>query len=202
MSKRTRTGTAAVLTAAALGMLIAVNTASAVNGSQGGKKAMSNDIYTYTMKLNDGSEKSLADYEGKVLLIVNTASECGFTPQYKALEALYEKYKDRGFEVLAFPANNFGGQEPGTDAQIKTFCTTKYSVTFPLFAKTSVKGADINPLYAYLTGMSGFDGEITWNFNKFLVDRSGKVVARFDSKVDPMDDALVRKVEALLAQKV
>ncbi len=201
MWKKTRTGTAALVTAAALGLMIAAHTASAANGTQGGKKTMSNDIYGYTMKLNDGSEKSLADYEGKVLLIVNTASECGFTPQYKGLEALYRKFRDRGFEVLAFPANNFGGQEPGSDAQIKTFCTTKYDVTFPLFAKTSVKGPDINPLYAYLTGKAGFDGEITWNFNKFLVDRSGRVVARFDSKVEPMDDGLVRKVESLLEAK-
>ena len=168
--------------------------------AEGAKAAMDKSVLQFTMKLNDGKEKKLADYKGKVLLIVNTASECGFTPQYKGLEEVYKKYKDKGFVILAFPANNFGAQEPGTDAQIKEFCTLKYKVTFPLFAKTSVKGADINPLYKFLTTQAGFDGDISWNFNKFLVDRSGKVVARYDSKVTPESETLVKEVEALLAQ--
>jgi len=168
--------------------------------AKGDPKTMDNTVLQFTMKLNDGKEKHLADYKGKVLLIVNTASECGFTPQYKGLEELFQKYKDKGLVILAFPANDFGAQEPGTDAQIKQFCTLKYSVTFPLFAKTSVKGSDINPLYKFLTTQSGFDGDISWNFNKFLVDKRGKVVARYDSKVTPTSDTLVKEVEALLGQ--
>ena len=161
---------------------------------------MSGSVYTFSMKLNDGKEKPLSDYKGKVLLIVNTASECGYTPQYRGLEELYERYQGKGLEILAFPANDFGAQEPGTDAQIKQFCTLKYKVTFPLFAKTSVKGADMNPLYKFLTTQAGFDGDIAWNFNKFLVDRSGKVVARYNSGVKPTDADLVKEVEKLLAQ--
>ena len=175
--------------------------AQAAKPAEGAKNAMDNTVLQFTMKTNDGAEKHLADYKGKVLLIVNTASECGYTPQYKGLEELYEKFKDKGFIILAFPANNFGGQEPGTDAQIKEFCTLKYKVTFPLFAKTSVKGADINPLYKFLTTQAGFDGDIKWNFNKFLVDRTGKVVARYDSGVRPDSDKLVTEVEKLLAQQ-
>ncbi len=167
---------------------------------EGAREAMDDKVLQFTMKLNDGKEKPLAGYKGKVLLIVNTASECGFTPQYKGLEELYQKYKDKGFTILAFPANNFGAQEPGTDAQIKQFCTLKYKVTFPLFAKTSVKGPDINPLYKFLTTQAGFNGDITWNFNKFLVDKDGKVVARYDSSVEPASETLVKEVEALLAQ--
>ena len=168
---------------------------------QGGQNAMSGTLYGFTMKMNDGSEKSLGDYKGKVLLLVNTASECGFTPQYQGLEELFERYKGQGFEILAFPANNFGAQEPGTDEQIRTFCSTKYHVTFPLFAKSVVKGAGISPLYKFLTTQAGFDGDITWNFNKFLVDRQGKVVARFDSKVTPLSKEITSKVEELLKRK-
>lgn len=166
-----------------------------------GAKTMDGTVLQFTMKLNDGKEKRLADYKGKVLLIVNTASECGYTPQYEGLEKLYEKYRDKGLEILAFPANNFGAQEPGTDEQIKQFCSLKYHVTFPLFAKTSVKGADINPLYKFLTTRAGFDGDIKWNFNKFLVDRDGKVVARYDSGVTPNSETLVKEIEAFLGQK-
>ncbi len=166
----------------------------------GGVHTMNASVLSFTMKANDGTPKPLADYKGKVLLIVNTASECGYTPQYEGLEKLYEKYRDRGLVVLAFPANEFGAQEPGTDEQIKTFCSTKYHVTFPIFAKSVVKGQGINPLYKFLTTEAGFNGDITWNFNKFLVDRSGKVVARYDSKVTPQSDQLVAEVEKLLAQ--
>ena len=129
----------------------------------------------------------LASYKGKVLLIVNTASQCGLTPQYKDLEAMYEKYKDQGFEILAFPANEFGKQEPGTNEEIKEFCSTKYKVSFPLFSKIVVKGKGIDPLFEFLTSDATnpkFAGEIKWNFNKFLVNRKGEVIARFEPKRD------------------
>lgn len=159
------------------------------------------NIYTFTMKTIDGNEKNLGDFKGKVLLIVNTASFCGFTPQYKGLEALYERYKTRGFEILAFPANNFGAQEPGTDPEIKTFCETKYKVTFPLFSKISVKGGDMHPLYQHLTGTPGKSGPISWNFNKFLISPSGDVTARFDSRVDPLSVELTGELEKVLPTK-
>lgn len=158
------------------------------------------NVHTFEMNNIDGKPVKLADYKGKALLIVNTASKCGFTRQYKPLEELYQKYKDRGFEVLAFPANNFNGQEPGTDEEIKNFCFLNFKTSFPLFAKTSVKGADINPLYQYLTEQTEFKGPISWNFNKFLVDPEGNVVARFGSPVDPMSDQLVAVLETLLAK--
>lgn len=155
-------------------------------------------VYRFTWPLGDGTPKPLKDYEGKVLLIVNTASKCGFTPQYEGLEKLYETYKDRGFVVLAFPSNDFMGQEPGNDAEIAQFCRLNYGVTFPVFQKSHVKGKDMNPLYRFLTEESGFNGAISWNFNKFLVDRQGRVVARFGSRTAPLDDALVKAVEAAL----
>ena len=158
------------------------------------------DIYSFTMKTIDGEDKPLSDYKGKALLIVNTASKCGFTPQYKSLQALYEKYKDRGFEVLAFPANNFMGQEPGSDKEIKEFCSLKFHTTFPVFSKISVKGKDIHPLYQYLTKDSGFSGDIAWNFNKFLVSSEGLVVARYGSSTDPLSDKLTKDLEAALAK--
>ena len=148
------------------------------------------NLYSFTMKTIDGQDKPLSEYKGKTLLIVNTASKCGFTPQYEGFQKLYEQYKDRGFEVLGFPANNFMWQEPGTDAQIKEFCSLKYRVTFPVFSKISVKGKDIHPLYKYLTTESGFNGGIAWNFNKFLINRDGKVAARFGSKTDPLSPEL------------
>jgi glutathione peroxidase len=163
-----------------------------------GGKSMAHSVYDFRVRTIDGVEKSLGDYKGKTLLIVNTASECGFTPQYKSLEALYQRYHARGFEVLAFPANNFGAQEPGSNAQIKSFCSTNYKTTFPLFAKISVKGKGIAPVYTYLTKDSGFPGDIPWNFTKFLVSPDGKVIARFEPKVDPLDDAVTAKIEALV----
>ncbi|MSR77483.1 MAG: glutathione peroxidase [Candidatus Omnitrophica bacterium] len=155
-------------------------------------------LYDFTLKTIDGPMKSLLDFKGKTLLIVNVASKCGFTPQYKGLEALYEKYHDRGFEILGFPANNFMGQEPGSDEEIKKFCSLKYNVTFPMFSKISVKGKEIHPLYAYLTQESGFTGDISWNFNKFLVDSKGKIIARFGSKTDPLSKELTEKLEQTL----
>lgn len=156
------------------------------------------DIYGFTVNDIDGNPVPLADYKGKVVLIVNTASNCGLTPQYKSLEELYQKYKDKDFVVLAFPANNFMGQEPGTNEEIKNFCTINYKTTFPLFSKISVQGEDIAPLYAYLTSVPGFEGGIIWNFNKFLISREGKVVARFASPVNPMSDEMIKAVEGQL----
>jgi glutathione peroxidase len=157
-------------------------------------------VYSFTLNSIDGKPSPLADYKGKVVLIVNVASQCGYTPQYTALEAIYEKYKDQGFAILGFPANNFGAQEPGTNEEIKTFCTRKFSVTFPMYSKISVKGADQAPLYGYLTKEtgSGIAGEIKWNFTKFLVDRDGKVVQRFEPAVTPDSKDVTSAIEKQL----
>lgn len=157
-------------------------------------------IYDFTLPSIDGKPAPLANYKGKVVLMVNVASRCGFTPQYTALEAIYEKYKDQGFVILGFPANNFGGQEPGTNAEIKTFCATKYSVTFPLYAKVSVKGDDQTPLYQYLTKKANpaLAGEIQWNFTKFLVDRNGNGVKRFEPDTTPDSAEVTSAIEKLL----
>ena len=159
-------------------------------------------VYDFTLPSIDGQDAPLSQFKGKVLLLVNVASQCGYTPQYAGLESLYEKYKDQGLVVIGFPANNFGAQEPGTNADIKAFCTRKYKVTFPMYAKVSVKGEDKTPLYRYLTeeANSATNGEIGWNFTKFLVDRNGNVVARFESKVKPDDAGLVQAVEKGLNQ--
>jgi glutathione peroxidase len=167
-------------------------------GSAGAQVSPGDGVYRFTMKNNDGEEVSLADYAGHVVLIVNTASKCGYTPQYASLEKLYRRYAENGLRILAFPANNFGAQEPGTDEQIREFCTTNYDVTFHLFSKISVKGDDIHPMYAYLTKDSPFPGEIRWNFTKFLVDQKGEVVARYETKTDPLDESVVTRIEAML----
>lgn len=158
------------------------------------------NVHSFTLRTIDGEPKSLADYKGKALLVVNTASRCGFTGQYKSLEELYGRYKDRGFEVLAFPANDFLNQEPGTDAEIKEFCSLKYRTTFPVFSKISVKGKNADPLYVWLTTESGHNGPIKWNFNKFLVDPAGNVVARYDSQTDPLSSKLIADLERSLPQ--
>ncbi len=157
-------------------------------------------IYDFTLPSIDGQPMPLSGFKGKVVLLVNVASRCGFTPQYKGLEALYEKYKDQGFVILGFPANNFGSQEPGTNQEIKTFCSSKYSVTFPMYSKVSVKGSDQTPLYQYLTQQADptHSGDIKWNFTKFLVDRDGHVVQRFESAVTPDSPAVVSAVESAL----
>lgn len=157
-------------------------------------------LYNFTLPSIDGKPMPLADFKGKVVLMVNVASQCGYTPQYSGLEALYEKYKDQGFVILGFPANNFGAQEPGTNEEIKTFCTRKYNVTFPMYAKVSVKGTDQTPLYQYLTKEADptHTGDIKWNFTKFLVDRNGKVVQRFEPAVTPDDPQVVSAIEKLL----
>lgn len=158
----------------------------------------------FTMKDIDGNEVPLSNYKGKVLLFVNTASKCGLTPQYEQLVALKAKYGDQGFEILGFPANNFMHQEPGSDAEIKVFCQTKYSVNFPMFSKISVKGSDIHPLYKFLTEKESdpkFPGEIGWNFEKFLIGRDGQVIDRFNPKVKPDADEVVKSIEAAIAAK-
>lgn len=166
--------------------------------------AKEKSVYDFTMKDIDGKDVKLDTYKGKVALLVNTASQCGYTPQYEGLEKIYEKYKDQGFVILGFPANNFGGQEPGTNAEIKEFCALKYKTSFPMFAKISVKGEDQHPLYKYLTSKETdpkFAGDIKWNFNKFLVDKNGKIIARFDSKETPESETVTKAIETALAQK-
>jgi glutathione peroxidase len=155
-------------------------------------------IYDFVMKNIDGKDKPLSDYKGKVMLIVNTASLCGFTPQYDSLETLHKKYHDKGLSVLGFPANEFGKQEPGSNAEIKEFCRMKFSIGFDLFGKIVVKGPGIDPLYQFLTTESGFNGEIGWNFAKFLVGRDGTIVARFGPEDDPMGKKITSAVEKLL----
>jgi glutathione peroxidase-family protein len=165
-----------------------------------GEVAVTN-VYDFMMRDIDGKDVSLADFKGKVLLVVNVASKCGFTGQYAGLEKLYKTYKDQGLVVIGFPANDFLGQEPGTDAEIKSFCTLTYGVTFPVFAKISVKGGDIHPLYAFLTAKEtnpGFSGAISWNFNKFLIGRDGAILGRFGSRTKPEDKDLVGAIERAL----
>ena len=161
-------------------------------------------VLDFKMKDIDGNDVKLKKYKGNVLLVVNVASKCGYTPQYEGLQATYAKYKDKGFYVLGFPANNFGGQEPGTATEIKEFCASKYHVTFPMFAKISVKGDDQDPLYSFLTSKEtnpDFAGDIKWNFSKFLVDRGGKVVARFEPKDKPDSLEVTAAIEKYLAAK-
>jgi glutathione peroxidase len=156
----------------------------------------------FTMKNIDGKEVDLTSYRGKVLLFINVASKCGFTPQYEQLTALKTRYADKGFEVLGFPANNFMHQEPGSDAEIKVFCQTKYNVNFPIFSKISVGGDDIHPLYKFLTDKKTdpkFHGRISWNFEKFLIGRDGQILDRFGPKVEPNADEVIKAVEAALA---
>ena len=157
-------------------------------------------IYQFEAELLDGKNKSFADYEGKVLLIVNTASKCGFTPQFSGLEKLYEKYKDQGFEVLGFPCNQFGGQDPGSNEQIGAYCQKNYGVNFPMFAKVDVKGPEAHILFRYLTNNSkGILGNgIKWNFTKFLIGRDGKILNRFAPTTKPED--LESEVAAALSQ--
>lgn len=155
---------------------------------------------TGTMKKIDGTAVDLASYKGKVVLIVNVASQCGYTGQYAGLQKLYDAYKDKGLVVLGFPANEFGGQEPGTDAEIATFCSSKYGVSFDMFSKIVVKGAGKAPLYQALTESADPKGEVGWNFEKFLIGRDGKVVGRYKSGVSPDDATLKAAIEAALAK--
>ena len=176
-------------------------TAAPAKAAQDGQPAGPLD---FKLKDIDGKEQDLADLKGKVVMFVNVASKCGLTKQYTALQALYDKYKDQGLVIVGVPANNFLKQEPGSNEEIKTFCSTKYNVTFPLMSKVSVKGDDIHPLYAWLTGEQTngeFAGEIEWNFAKFLVDRHGNVMARFDARTTPDDEKVVQAVEKALKAK-
>jgi len=164
--------------------------------------AKEKSVYDYKMKSLDGKEIALSQYKGKVILILNTASKCGFTPQYKALEAVHEKYKDKGLVVLGFPANEFGHQEPGTDAEIGEFCQKNYGVTFQMFSKVVVKGEGQTPLFHYLTQEANpaMTGDISWNFEKFLISRDGKLVGRYKSAVTPDGAELTSAIEAALAK--
>ena len=165
--------------------------------------AAQKSIYDFTLRSIDKQQVSLKSYSGKVVLLVNVASKCGFTPQYAGLEALYEKYKDRGLVIVGIPANNFAQQEPGTDEEIKKFCSNKYNVTFPMMAKVSVLGEDKEPLYQFLTDKStnpAIGGEVKWNFTKFLFDRSGKPVARFEPAVTPDSPEVTAAIESALGQ--
>jgi glutathione peroxidase len=148
----------------------------------------------------EGKEQAFTAYQGKVVLAVNTASQCGFTPQYAGLEDLWKKYKDKGLVVLGFPSNDFGGQEPGTDREVQSFCKMRYGVTFPLFSKSAVKGADASPIFRFLAAGNG-NGEPQWNFHKYLVDKHGAVITAFGSKVTPDDPSLVAAIEKALAAK-
>ena len=162
-------------------------------------------MYEFTMKDIDGNDVKLDAYRGKVAMIVNTASKCGLTPQYEGLQSIYDKYKEQGFVILGFPANNFMGQEPGSEEEIKDFCKLNYDVTFPMFSKISVKGTDQHPFSTFLTNKEtnpGFEGDITWNFEKFLTDKNGKVIARFSPKTTPDSPEVVAAIEnALKAEK-
>jgi glutathione peroxidase len=184
------------------GLFLVAGVVSALAGDDGRSGASADPgIHAFTMKTIDGEERSLSAYKGKVVLVVNTASECGYTPQYTGLQELFQKYHDRGFVLAAFPANDFGAQEPGTDAQIKNFCSTKYRTTFDLYSKITVKGPGMHPLYKYLTSRPGMTGDVSWNFNKFLIDRDGHVAARWPSKVEPMSPEITAKIESLLSAK-
>jgi glutathione peroxidase len=155
-------------------------------------------LHEFTMNDIDGKPVKLDSYKGKVVLVVNVASKCGFTPQYEGLEKIYKQFQAKGFVVLGFPANNFMGQEPGSEADIKAFCSSKYNVTFPMFSKISVKGDDMHPLYQYLTQKSNPTGDVRWNFGKFLVGKDGKIIARYDSNVAPESAELTSAIESAL----
>jgi len=160
------------------------------------------NVFDFTLNTIDGQPAPLATYKGKVVMLVNVASRCGYTPQYSALESIYEKYKDRGFVIIGIPANNFGAQEPGTNQEIKTFCQSKYSVTFPMMSKVSVKGGDKTPLYQFLTDKAASPktgGEIQWNFTKFLVGPDGQIITRFEPAVAPDSPEVAAAIETALA---
>ena len=178
---------------------LALVLATMVLGAAGGG-ALAASPLTGSMPGLDGKPVDLASFQGKVVLVVNVASRCGATPQYGGLQKLYDTYKDRGLVVIGFPANDFGAQEPGSDAQIAEFCSSKYGVTFPMFSKITVKGAAAPPLYKALTQSADPPGEIAWNFEKFLIGREGAVVGRFKTRVAPDDPALVAAIEAALAK--
>jgi glutathione peroxidase len=158
-------------------------------------------LYDFTTNTIDGQARGLSDYRGKAVLVVNVASRCGLTPHYAGLQKLYEGLAPRGLEVLGFPCNQFGAQEPGTDAEVKTFCTTRYGVTFPMFSKIEVNGSGQHPLYRWLTGENTApegSGDVKWNFTKFVIDRSGRLVSRFDPRTEPSSPELAAALEKVL----
>jgi glutathione peroxidase len=170
-------------------------------GSHSVGKETARSVYDFTLKNSKGKDVKLEEFRGQVVMLVNVASKCGYTPQYEGLQKIYERYKDQGFTILGFPANNFGAQEPGTNEEIQEFCRINYGVTFPVFSKISVKGDDKHPLYKYLTEKESnpnFAGEIKWNFNKFLVGRDGRILARFDSADKPEDAKVTQAIEQAL----
>ncbi|MFA7289016.1 MAG: glutathione peroxidase [Melioribacteraceae bacterium] len=170
-----------------------------INASEKDKKV--EPIYNITVKNMDGKEVKLSDYKGKVLLIVNVASKCGYTKQYAGLQKIYDQYKSKGFEILAFPCNDFGGQEPGTNEEIQEFCSSKFDVKFPLFDKVKVLGDSKAPLYSLLTNNDSVEkGDIKWNFEKFLISKDGKIVERFRSKVEPESKEMTSSIEKELAK--
>jgi glutathione peroxidase len=182
-------------------VLLLVRAMKANAGSNGVGKGTAKTVYDFTLKNSKGQDVKLEEFRGKVVMLVNVASKCGYTPQYDGLQKIYERYRERGFTILGFPANNFGAQEPGTNEEIQEFCRINYGVTFPVFAKISVKGDDKHPLYKYLTERETnpeFAGEIKWNFNKFLVGRDGRIVARFDSADKPEDAKVTQAIEHAL----
>ncbi len=182
------------------GFLLAQCQKSSVSDKNNTTKNMKS-IYDFEMISIDGQKVSLSEYKGKVMLIVNVASKCGLTPQYVDLQEFYEEYKDKGVVVLGFPANNFGAQEPGTNSEIKEFCTKNYGVTFPMFAKISVKGEDIHPLYQFLTQKSQngiIDAPVQWNFQKFLIDRQGKIVQSFEPTTSVKDNKFKTVLNSVL----
>lgn len=177
------------------------NAADKAHGNPTMASSDEHDVLGFKVNRIDGTPENLEIYRGRVVLIVNTASQCGYTPQYTGLERLYREKKDRGFVVLGFPADNFGGQEPGTNEEIARFCSGKYNVTFPMFEKISVAGADAHPLYKKLAEAAGaLGGEPKWNFTKYLVDRAGRVAGRYDSKIKPDDPQLTARIDELLGE--
>jgi glutathione peroxidase len=169
--------------------------------ASGVEKGKAKSMYDFTLKNSKGQDVKLEEFRGQVVMLVNVASKCGYTPQYEGLQKIYERYREQGFTVLGFPANNFGAQEPGTNEEIQEFCRINYGVTFPVFSKISVKGDDKHPLYKYLTEKESnpeFAGEIKWNFNKFLVGRDGRILARFDSGDKPEDTKVTQAIERAL----
>ncbi|MDQ1558041.1 MAG: glutathione peroxidase [Pyrinomonadaceae bacterium] len=197
-------GVAIVIAASTMALLFvkAKSADAGASGSSGSAgKVTAKSVYDFTLKNSKGKDVKLEEFRGQVVMLVNVASKCGYTPQYEGLEKIYKQYKDRGFTILGLPANNFGAQEPGTDEEIQEFCRLNYGVTFPVFSKISVKGDDKHPLYKYLTEKESnldFAGEIKWNFNKFLVGRDGRILARFDSGDKPEDAKVTQAIEQAL----
>jgi glutathione peroxidase len=182
-------------------LLVKASGASAGAASNGVGKGRAKSVYDFTLKDSKGKDVKLEEFRGQVVMLVNVASKCGYTPQYEGLQKIYERYRAQGFTILGFPANNFGAQEPGTNEEIQEFCRINYGVTFPIFSKISVKGQDKHPLYKYLTEKESnpnFAGEIKWNFNKFLVGRDGRILARFDSADKPEDAKVTQAIERAL----